>query len=146
MSLNVEGHSMLKCEYLSRLLKKHDMDVLHLQKTHLRKAEACSNYEIPNYTLVENLNHKQYGIATYAKSPEPIILVNSEITNENIFRINILQGNLAIVNVYKPPKTDWPDPPLPDCQRPALIAGDFKSKHKERGYRANDKAGEKLRN
>ena len=78
MSLNVEGLSMPKCEYLSRLFMKHDVDVLHLQKTHLRKEEAPSRYEISNYTLVENLNHEQYGIATYAKSPEPIILVNSE--------------------------------------------------------------------
>ena len=59
MSLNVEGLSMPKSEYLSRLLKKHNVDVLHLQKTHLRKDETLSRCEIPNYTLVANLNHEQ---------------------------------------------------------------------------------------
>ena len=69
---------------------KHEVDVLHLQEIYLGKVEAPSRYEIPNNTLVPNLNHEQYGIATHAKSLEPSILVNSEITNENIFHINIL--------------------------------------------------------
>ena len=63
-SLNVEGLSMPKCEFLSRLLKKHDGVALHLQETHLRKDEAPTRYEIPKYTLVANLNHEQYGIAS----------------------------------------------------------------------------------
>ena len=93
MSLNVEGLTMPKCEYLSRLLNKHAVDGLHkkhFQEIHLRKDKAPSRYEIPNYTFVANLNHEQYKISTYAKSSKPIILVNSEITNENIFHINIL--------------------------------------------------------
>ena len=141
MSLNVEGLSMPRCKYLSRLLKSHDVVVLHLQETHLTKDKAPSRYEISNYTLVANLNHERYGIATYVKkSPKPIILVNSEITNENIFHINILYRNLTINNVYKPPKIDWPDPLLPDCQQPALIAGDFSSQHTECVCHINDKA------
>ena len=70
ISLNVEGLSMSKCEYLNRLLKKHGVDKLHLQETHLRKDKAALRYEIPNYTLVENLKHEQYRIATYAKNSE----------------------------------------------------------------------------
>ena len=118
----------------------------NLQETHLRKDKALSSYEIPNYTCVKSLNHEQYEIATYAKSPELIMLVNSEITNKNNFYINALYGNLTIINIYKPPKTDSPDPFLLDCQRPALIAGDFNSQHTEWGYHTNDKAGEKLSN
>ena len=90
------------------------------------------------------LNHEQNGIATYAKGPELIMLVNSEITSENIFHINILYGNLTIINVYNPRKPT--DPPLPYCLQPALIAGDLNSVHTEWGYRTNDKAGEKLNN
>ena len=69
--------------------------------------------------------------------------MNSEIKNENIFHINVLHGNLNIIYVYKPPKTDWPDPPLPGCQQPALITRDFNSQHTEWGCPTNDKAGEK---
>ena len=48
MSLNVEGLLMPKCEYLSELLRKHDVAVLHLQETHLTKDKAPSRYEISN--------------------------------------------------------------------------------------------------
>ena len=35
LSLNVEGISMEKCDYLAKLLQKHDIDILLLQETHL---------------------------------------------------------------------------------------------------------------
>ena len=43
MSLNVEGLSMPKDEYLSRLLMQPDVDVLHLQETHLRQQSSISH-------------------------------------------------------------------------------------------------------
>ena len=43
MSLNVEGISMHKCEYLGRLLKNHNIDILLQQETHLEKKSTLQD-------------------------------------------------------------------------------------------------------
>ena len=52
MSLNIEGISMQKCDYLSRLLKEEDIDILPLQETHLELHSAPSRSTIAGYTEV----------------------------------------------------------------------------------------------
>ena len=65
MSLNIEGISMAKCDYLSRLLIKKDTDVLLLQETHIDAAAPPSRYQISGNRILTRIDHRQYGTKTY---------------------------------------------------------------------------------
>lgn len=133
ISLNVEGPSMEKCEYLGRILTKYDVDILQIQESHLTESASPSRYVVPGYTLIARLDHEQYGIATYASSPNTLELVNSSVTGGYIFNITVKLGDLSIAKIYKPPLFGWPDPPFPCHCRPSVVAGDFNSHHTEWG-------------
>ena len=144
LSLNVEGLSMAKCEYLSRLLVSSSVDVLLLQETHVGQTAAASRYTIQDYHLIVRENHEQYGTIIYAKKPESITIVDSRRSNDNVHTSVINIDGLLIANIYKPPHTNWSDPPIPDLSHPAIVAGDFNSHHEEWGYHTSDAAGEQI--
>ena len=58
---------MAKSDYLARILKERDVDVLALQETHLTGTSAPSRSRIEGYTLLSRIDHEQYGIAWYMK-------------------------------------------------------------------------------
>ena len=144
LSLNVEGLSMAKCEYLSRLLVDNSVDVLLLQETHVGATAAASRYTIQGYHPIIRENHEQYGTIIYAKNPELISIVDSSRTDNNIHTSVINIDGLSIANIYKPPHTTWPDPPILELPHPAVVAGDFNSHHEEWGYQSSDAAGEQI--
>ena len=69
MSLNIEGISMSKCDYLCKQLEEHSISVLLLQETRVCETAPPSRYSIPNFHLVSRINHEQYGTMIYAKDP-----------------------------------------------------------------------------
>lgn len=143
LSLNVEGISSDKCDYLARLLRERRVDVVVLQETHLGPEPPPSRYKIQGYSLISKIDHRQYGIATYAKDPSQASLLSAS-TDGSIHRIAIKYGDLTVVNVYKPPNTNWPQPVLPNYLHHTIVAGDFNSHHTAWGYRDNDEAGERV--
>ena len=64
LSLNIEGISVVKCAYLSHLLKKYNVDIVLLQETHLSNNAPASRYNINGYSVINQQNHQQYGIIT----------------------------------------------------------------------------------
>ena len=142
MSLNIEGMSMPKCDYIANLLKTHNIDILLLQETHLKDSDPPSRYNINGYTLITRENHAQYGIATYARKPELVSQIESITYAENIQRSVDRVGDTNVVNIYKPPNSSWPAPPMQQFEHPTVISGDFNSHHQEWGYRNSDEAGE----
>ena len=73
MSLNVEGLSMAKCEYLAEQLRRLKVDILLLQETHLENKSPPSKFSINGYTVVNRQDHAKYGIITYARAPDQVI-------------------------------------------------------------------------
>ena len=142
MSLNVEGLSMAKCEYLSELLRRYSIDVLALQETHIHEKLFHSRFKIPGYTVVSRINHETYGTMIYARDPSRLVVISDDLCDNNIHRSTIKYEDITIVNIYKPPNTQWPLPTLPKYQQPAIILGDFNSHHHNYGYRENDERGE----
>lgn len=63
---------------------------------------------------------------------------------ESVSIIATCVANITILNIYKPPNDNWPNPVLPATVHPSLLASDFNSHHTNWGYYANDKNGEKL--
>ena len=103
MSLNVEGISAAKSDMLARLLTKHSVDILNLQETHLSEDSPPSRYKIPGYEVVTRVDHRQYGIMTYARRGLHIEECAKTLTNDNIHTSKIKYQDVSIINVYKPP-------------------------------------------
>ena len=113
MSLNVEGLSKAKCEYLSELLTRHSIDVLALQETHIHENSSPSRFKIPGYTVVSRINHEIYGTMIYARDLSKLVVISDDLCDNNIHRSTIKYEDITIVNIYKPPNTLWPLPTLP---------------------------------
>ena len=141
LSLNVEGLSMAKCEYLSKLLHDNEVDILFLQETHVAKNSPPSRYTITNYSLVDAIHHEKYGTMVYSKHPQSTSVVESIKTEHNIHRTTVHYCGTTLINIYKPPNENWPSPPLPHITHPTVITGDFNSHHSDWGYSKNNAAG-----
>lgn len=144
MSLNIEGISMQKCDYLSRLLNELDIDILLLQETHLELDSAPSRSFIAGYTEVSKQCHPKYGISTYARKPELVAKLGETTENNGTQRCTVKTEGIEITNVYKPPAEKWSQPPKRQFEHPALIIGDFNSHHNEWGYKEANAAGHEL--
>ena len=144
LSLNIEGISAAKCQILSVLLEKHEVDIVLLQETHLGRGAAKSRQRIDGYSLVAAEWHTKYGTAVYAKRPGMIRVVGSQTEDNGTQTITINTGNLTITNVYKPPGLGWSNPPRERTQHPEVVVGDFNSHSSEWGYPRIDRAGREL--
>ena len=141
MTLNVEGISTSKCDYLAKLLEKHNVDILLLQETHLNDKAPPSRSQIDGYSVINKQNHAQYGLITYARAPDQVTDLGGSTEENGTQRSTIKIGDTEITNVYKPPKIKWTNPPKQNVQHPSIIAGDFNSHHNDWGYKENDASG-----
>uniref|UniRef100_H3AF50 Endonuclease/exonuclease/phosphatase domain-containing protein n=1 Tax=Latimeria chalumnae TaxID=7897 RepID=H3AF50_LATCH len=133
--LNIEGISRSKCEYLERLLKKHSVDVLVLEETHIKHTHLFNTRgRITGFDLIACNNHLKYGLACYVKQGIEDCTELKHTTIAGVFTTAIRVGELTITNVYKPPLVQRPDPPLPLSQHPSIHLGDFNSHHTMWGY------------
>lgn len=141
LSLNIEGISMAKCEYLTHLLKKHDVDIVLLQETHLDDNQAPSRYNIRGYDVIHQQNHKKYGLLTYARAADQVTDQGGSTETNGTQRNTIKFGDTEITNIYKPPNLKWSAPPKDIVNHPSIILGDFNSHHSDWGYNKNDDSG-----
>ncbi|XP_047999764.1 uncharacterized protein LOC125236889 [Leguminivora glycinivorella] len=140
--LNVEGISLAKCEYLHKMLTKHNVDVLLLQETHTKDMQDLeSRGKILGYNIISAHNHAKYGIVTYAReSLTDISILPTKVNPSNFYLIAIKVQDTSIVNIYKPPAQEWGDG-LPVFPHPCIFAGDFNSHHIAWRYDSNDLNG-----
>ena len=144
--LNVEGMSRAKGEIIAKTTRKHKVDVLLLQETHIGDAINDTRLHINGFQLVAAVYHAKYGIATYVRCNLLNVSIISESSLNDVFIATIKVGDLTIMNVYKPPQVAWPTPALPTHSHPDVTAGDFNSHHSSWGYNTNDEVGERLEN
>ena len=131
LSLNVEGMSMAKCEYLATILTENNVDLLLLQETHITESAAPSRHTIQNYSLIDRLNHEQYGTMNFARNATVVEMLASEITPNFIHRSLVKIGELSVVNIYKPHSKVWATATLPSFQHPTTVIEDFNGHHHE---------------
>ena len=82
-----------------------------IQETHLYSNDKPSRYSINRYPVINQQNHRKYGIITYARNPEKIKDLGGS-TDENGTQISTIKiGDIEITNVYKPPTLTWKDHP-----------------------------------
>lgn len=142
--LNVEGLSSSKSQFLSKFLVENNVDVAVLQETHIENLEQQrSRGKIHGYDLLGAIYHRHYGLATYVRSSienAALVSLSADCFQQIVTKI----GELTVVNIYKPPQTDWPQNVIETHPHPTICAGDFNSHHTDWKYRTTDINGEKL--
>jgi hypothetical protein len=145
--LNIEGISASKGEYLARLMRDNDIDIIALQETHSTSdTNLISRDEIPGYKLIGAIHSNVHGIATYARvSLNNCYITYSDCTN-NIHVLAVKVSGISIVNVYKPPSVNWLNNTLEKLPLPEIYVGDFNSHNQACGYEHehNDIDGNRL--
>lgn len=145
LQLNVEGLSKSKSDQLSRILVENNIDVAVIQETHVPTEEGIrSRGTLSGYCLIGATYHRTYGTATYIRSSITNANLIKESSTDNIFIVTINIAGLFIVNVYKPPDSEWPLNMLPTYNEPTVYVGDFNSHHSLWKYASNDINGESL--
>ena len=133
---------MAKCDYLSRLLRKKDTDVLLLQETHVDADAPPSRYQISINRILTRIDHRQYGTMTYLRDGLQAEVGVSSLYQENIHISDVQIKNIKRLNVNKPPNSNWPDQPLHLLNHKTVITGDFNSHYISWRYTENNGAGD----
>jgi hypothetical protein len=118
-----------------------EVDVLTIQETYVPEGET-SRFKIIDFDLVNYIEHKKHGLATYIIQKKPF--QNIERVEDNDYAVGVQIDNLTIFNVYKPPSCNWSATLLPVCQHPVIYIGDFNSHSTEWGYSIENEDGETL--
>ena len=97
-----------------------------------------SKVNIIRYTIITRIDYPQYGTLIYAREPNKTVLVDEELREGNLHESAVRVGNLKVVNVCKPPNSNWPGIPLRHRSHPTVIMGDFNCHHVSWGYIDDD--------
>lgn len=141
--INVEGMSLAKGEYLSKLSAEENVDVIVIQETHTETTDQMyARGKIAGFELTAAELSRVHGIATYVKQNISDVNVVDSNSSESLYSSTIRTGSLNITNVYKSPSAQWTDTMLNVHPHPAVYLGDFNSHHSEWGYSSDDINGD----
>ena len=76
-------------------------------KIKLQSNEPPSRYTIHGYSVINQQNHRKYGIITYARNPDQIIDLGGSTEENGTQRTTIKVGDTEITNMYKRPSQMW---------------------------------------
>lgn len=140
--INIENISYSKSQYLSKLLKNDNIDLVAIQETHCNTEEQLQKRgKIPGYELLGATYHHAYGTATYIRHDiENATLISTSSENE-IHNVVVKIGSITVSNIYKPPAASWPPSVIQTQPHPAIYVGDFNSHHEQWKYRDCDENG-----
>lgn len=145
LSLNIEGCSQEKAIILNQILKNIDPEVICLQETHtVNDQDLFKRCLLSGYDVIDAVHDRRFGIAIYVKST---IQDCEFICNENLNNVAcqcIRVCGVHVVNVYKPPSSNWSDSNIPIFSHPSIYIGDFNSHNQLWGYNTNDVNGNTL--
>lgn len=141
--INVEGISRPKSEFLSKFLEEQNVNVAVIQETHTSTLEQlAARGIISGYEMIVAEHSRAHGIATYVRQEIDNVKVVKSSSGDSVYTSTIKVGQLAVTNIYKAPRAEWPEPVIEVQPHPAIYVGDFNSHHSEWGYRDDDRNGE----
>ena len=140
--LNIEGISRDKSEFLARIARNNEVDVIVLQETHTANdTQLNARGIVQGYSLVDSVNSPFHGSAIFVKNDiHNFEKVCSEVKN-GISVIVTKVCDIHIINIYKPPNVPWPENFTAHYQHPAVFIGDFNCHHQLWGYKDNNRDG-----
>jgi hypothetical protein len=139
LQLNVEGLSAAKREIIRDLAKRHKVDIVCLQETHV-PVQTAGRYSIEGFDLISSTPDAKFGRATYVRSD----IADATPISSSSFCDVIQVGGYKIANVYKPPSANWGPEMFPTLEHLAIFVGDFNSHHPDWNYAESDADGESL--
>uniref|UniRef100_W5NI73 Endonuclease/exonuclease/phosphatase domain-containing protein n=1 Tax=Lepisosteus oculatus TaxID=7918 RepID=W5NI73_LEPOC len=101
-----------------------------------------SNIKIYGYHLIGAIHHAYHGVATLVKLDRNAKHVAQSPDEDTTQWIAIEIEGFTIVNIYKPPSTQFSN--LPSYPHPVIYAGDFNCQHTNWGYQKNTPEGKAL--
>ncbi|BFY98463.1 hypothetical protein BsWGS_01503 [Bradybaena similaris] len=142
---NAEGVSNKKIE-LQEFLRKHEVDVICIQESHLKEPTRFSvrGYECFRH---DRPTKAKGGIITLVKTSIPAVEIDrSNDTELEHLTVKLLfdKDHLLITNCYSPPTTPLTLHRITINEANHLIVGDFNSHSPSWGYEATDPRGEEL--
>ncbi|XP_072395286.1 uncharacterized protein [Diabrotica undecimpunctata] len=143
--INIEGISYAKSQFLSKLLKDDNIDLVAIQETHCETEKQLQKRgKIPGYELLGATYHRTYGTATYVKEDIENASLISTSTDDCIYNVVIKIANITVSNIYKSPATSWPAQAIEVHPHPAVYVKDYNSHHEQWKYKNNDANGNAL--
>jgi exonuclease III len=126
--LNIEGISASISDFLSRVMRDHEIDIFAIQETHTTSdLNLLNRGKLPGFKLIGAIHSNVHGIATYVRDTlADYFLTHSECSN-NIHVIAVEISGVTVVNVYKPPSSNWSSNTLKGIPHPTIYGSDFSS-------------------
>ena len=105
-----------------------------LQETHTTSKDNIKGY---GFSLIGAIHHAKHGIATLDRNDLTATLIQSSKKDSEIQWLTIMiNDDISITNIYKPPKAAFLPPPL--YQHTTIYSGDFNCHHTSWGYSSNN--------
>uniref|UniRef100_W5NGX8 Endonuclease/exonuclease/phosphatase domain-containing protein n=1 Tax=Lepisosteus oculatus TaxID=7918 RepID=W5NGX8_LEPOC len=124
LQINMESLTRAKCVVINHLAQEHNAQVILLQETHTK---YNGNIKICGYHLIGAIHHAHHGVATLVKLDKNAKHVAQSLYKDTTQWIAIEIEGFTIVNIYKPPSTQFSS--LPSYTHPVIYAGDFNCQH-----------------
>lgn len=96
------------------------MNVLTLQEMHVANNEQAHCYKIYSYKLATTLPHVKYGLVIYVKDETTNYITIPTTEHRGTATSAIKIGELTVINIYKPPNVEWPNPALLSATPPSI--------------------------
>ena len=141
LQLNVEGLTPSKICVISQLVARHKALVILLQETHCNKADQLA---IPNFSLAGSVLSRKHGLATFVYDKLCWTLTDQSPDGSAMEWLCVDVDGLKIINVYKPPSSQFLPTAIPLFPHPSVYAGDFNCQHTNWGYNTSSPDGESL--
>jgi hypothetical protein len=123
-----------KSHNLSRLMCEYEIDIVVIQKSH-----TISDLNLQNRGKLLNR-----GIVTYVRDTLADCFLTHLECSYNIHVIAVEVSGVTVMNVYKPPSSNWSSNTLKVFPHPTIYVGDFNSHNQLWGYLQNNADGNRL--
>ena len=136
--LNTEGLTENKISVIEQLAYKNKAFIIVLQETHCTTADKLV---IPNFSLAGSVLSRNHGLATFVHERLEWSLAGQSPEQSETERLYV---GYKIINVYKPPHSQFTPTAIPTFLHPSLYVGDFNCQHVNWGYNKTSPDGESL--
>ena len=121
LQLNVGGLTTSKYEVVQCIATNHSASVILLQETH---TTSNDNIKVYGFPIIGAIHHAKHGIATLVRNDLTATLVQSSKKYSEMQWLTIMiNDDISITNIYKPPKALFLPPSL--YQHPAIYSRGF---------------------
>jgi len=126
LQLNTMGLAADKISVIEQLAYKNKAFIIVLQGTHCKTTDKLV---IPNFSLTGSILSRNHGLATFVHEQLEWSLVDQSPEKSETEWLCVDVAGYKIINVYKPPRSQFTPTAIPTFPQPSLYVGDFSCQH-----------------